>query len=237
MEPIDAAIAAIRTGDPESLARLLREHPSLASARITGNGGARTLLHIATDWPGHLPRIRATVETLAAGGADLNAVFLGHPTHAETPLHWAASSDDLDALDALLDLGANLEAPGAVIGGGTALADAVAFRCWRAARRLIERGARTTLPQAAALGLLDRMQSVFASDPPPCATETTKAFWYACHGGQQEAAEYLLAHAPDIHWIGWDHLTPLDTASRGGFSDLVRWLRLQGARSGEEYRK
>lgn len=237
MEPIDAAIAAIRTGDPESLARLLREHPSLASARITGNGGARTLLHIATDWPGHLPRIRATVETLAAGGADLNAVFLGHPAHAETPLHWAASSDDVEALDALLDLGANMEASGAVIGGGTPLADAVAFRCWRAARRLIERGARTTLLQAAALGLLDRMQSVFASDPPPGATETTKAFWYACHGGQKEAAEYLLAHAPDVNWIGWDHLTPLDTAARGGFSDLVQWLRLQGARSREEHRK
>lgn len=38
-----------------------------------------------------------------------------------------ASTDDLEALDTLLDHHADIEAPGAVIGGGTALADAVAF--------------------------------------------------------------------------------------------------------------
>jgi hypothetical protein len=43
---------------------------------------------------------------------------------------------------------------GAVIGGGAPLADAVAFGQWQAARRLVERGARTTLWQAAALGLM-----------------------------------------------------------------------------------
>jgi ketosteroid isomerase-like protein len=32
------------------------------------------------------------------------------------PLHWAASSDDVEALDALLDAGADIEADGAVIG-------------------------------------------------------------------------------------------------------------------------
>jgi hypothetical protein len=35
-------------------------------------------------------------------GAHINAPFIGK--HAETPLHWAASSDDVDALDALLTL-------------------------------------------------------------------------------------------------------------------------------------
>src|SRR5258707_490715 len=74
--------------------------------------------------------------------------------HTETPLHWAASCDDVAALDALLEHGADIEAPGAVIGGGTPLADAVAFGQWQAARRLVERGARTTLWQAAALGLM-----------------------------------------------------------------------------------
>jgi hypothetical protein len=54
--------------------------------------------------------------------------------HAETPLHWAASSDDVAVLDALLDSGANIEAPGSVIGGGAPLADAVAFGQWQAAR-------------------------------------------------------------------------------------------------------
>ena len=45
----------------------------------------------------------------------------------------------------LLDAGANIEARGGVIGGGTPLDDAWAFGQWNAARRLVERGARPTL--------------------------------------------------------------------------------------------
>ena len=103
-----------------------------------------------------MPEAAAKVAALVAAGADVNARFTG--PHGETPLHWAASSDDIDALDALLDAGADIEADGAVIAGGTPIADAVAFGQWNAARRLLERGARTNLWQAAALGLLDRVQ-------------------------------------------------------------------------------
>src|SRR5207244_81127 len=112
-------------------------------------------------------------------------------THTETPLHWAASSDDVAVLDALLDAGTDIEAPGAVIGGGTPLADAVAFGQWQAARRLVQRGARTTLWQAAALGLLDRIQEHFATDL-PAPSELTSAFWCACHGGERRCAGCLL---------------------------------------------
>jgi hypothetical protein len=69
---------------------------------------------------------------------------LGGGAHGETALHWAASSDDVEVRDALLDAGADLEAPGSVIDGGTPLADAVAFGQWNAARRLLERGATRT---------------------------------------------------------------------------------------------
>jgi len=41
-----------------------------------------------------------------------------------------ASSDDIEVLDALLDAGADIEASGAVIAGGTPLADATAFAQW-----------------------------------------------------------------------------------------------------------
>jgi ankyrin repeat protein len=54
-----------------------------------------------------------------AAGAEVNARSTGPP--AETPLHWAASSDDVAALDVLHDHGADIEASGAVIGGGTPL--------------------------------------------------------------------------------------------------------------------
>jgi uncharacterized protein len=188
--------------------------------------GARTLLHVATDWPGHFPNNAVTVATLAAHGADLNAPFIGD--HTETALHWAASCDDVEVIDVLLDHGADIEAPGAVIGGGTALADAVAFGQWRAARRLIERGAQSTLWQAAALGLMKRVEEHFA----PGATgvspsDITNAFWCACHGGQRVTSEYLLARGADPRWVGYDGLTPVQAARRSGASELVTWLERQ----------
>src|SRR5215470_2075545 len=151
-------IDAIHRGNLPRLEQLLSENPNLATARIDGQ---RTLLHVATDWPGHFPNSGATVAALIAHGADVNAAFLGR--HSETPLHWAASSDDVGVLDALLNHGAQIEAPGGIIGGGTPLADAVAFGQWQAARRLVERGAQTTLWQAAALGLMSRVEKFFAS--------------------------------------------------------------------------
>lgn len=44
------------------------------------------------------------MRALVDAGADVNARFRG--PHAETPLHWAASTDDVDVLDALIGCGA-----------------------------------------------------------------------------------------------------------------------------------
>jgi ankyrin repeat protein len=223
-DPLAIAVTeAIRGGNSGALKELMTTHSGLAAARI----GPRTLLHVATDWPGHFPNVTAVIAELIAHGADKNARFTGR--HTETPLHWAASSDDVAALDALLDRGADIEAPGAVIGGGTPLADAVAFGQWNAASRLVERGARTTLWQAAALGLMSRVEEYFTLDVPPPA-EVTNAFWCACHGSQLEAAEYLLARGADLNWIGYDGLTPADAAKRSGAGKLVEWLRQQAGR-------
>lgn len=232
-----AAVEAIHTGNTAALTRLLAEHPELATAALgssdDGAGGmTRSLLHVATDWPGNYPNGAATIEVLVAAGADVNARFTG--PHTETPLHWAASSDDVAALDALLDAGADIEARGAVIGGGTAMADATAFGQWKAARRLLERGASTTLFEAAALGLLDRVEAQCATQPPPTRETVTGALWGACHGGQRQVAEYLLDHGADINWVGWDDLTPLDTAVRSNADDLVDWLRNRNARTASE---
>jgi ankyrin repeat protein len=223
-----AVVKAIHDGDVGGLQRLLAENPGLATAAI----GPRTLLHIATDWPGHFPGVAATVAALIAAGADVNARFTGR--HTETPLHWAASTDDVAALDALLDAGADLDAPGAVIGGGTPLADAVAFGQWKAARRLVERGARTTLWQAAALGLADRVEEHFAGATPPTPDEVNNALWCACHGGQRVTAEYLLSRGADLNWMGHDGLTPTDAARRSGAEQLVSWLSARGGKSAKD---
>ena len=56
---------------------------------------------------------------LVGAGADPNARSPGD----ETPLHWAASSDDSGVADALIERGADVNAPDGSI--GTPLANAV----------------------------------------------------------------------------------------------------------------
>lgn len=217
-----AITTAIRSGDLERVQELLAGDPLLAAARIVdANGMRRSLLHIATDWPGHFPNGAAVVATLIAAGADPNARAENSPVAPETPLHWAASSNDVAALDALLDGGADLEAPGGVFTGGTAMSDAVIFAQWSAARRLLERGAQTTLSQAAALGLTDRVKELIPFASPG---EITGAFWHACRANQRAAAELLLDQGADRHWVGWDNHTPLAAAQHAGASEVVAWL-------------
>lgn len=191
---------------------------------------ARTLLHLVADWPGHRPNGPRMVALLVEAGADVNAPVEPHGPNGsnETPLHWAASSDDVEVIDALLDAGADIETPGAVFTGGTPMSDAVVFAQWKAARRLLERGARTTFRQAAALGLLDRVKGLCPEDLPE--REITNALWNACRGGHRVVAEYLLSRGADPNGIGHDEKTPLDVAYESGNEDLVAWLRGIGAK-------
>lgn len=225
-----AALAAIHAGDVAALRMLLAANPGLATARLRDRSGcARTLLHVLTDWPGRHPHGPATVAALVEAGADVNARFEG--AHQETPLHWAASCDDVAVLDALLDAGADIEAPGAVIAGGTPLSDATAFGQWHAARRLVERGATTTLFAAAVLGMQDRVTAYVEAREPPRRDEVDAAFWGACHGGQLRTARYLADRGAEVNWVAhWEPATPLDAARRtGADAELVDWLLARGA--------
>lgn len=227
-----SVVTAIRSGDVAAMRVLIADDPPLARAWIRGSDGSeRSLLHVLADWPGHFPNATAIVSVLIEAGVDVNARFRG--SNAETPLHWAASSNDLDALDALVEAGADVEAPGAVLGGGTPIADAVGFGQWQAAHRLLTHGAETNLWQAAALGLLDRVTDL-CSRGDPSAGEITDAFWQACHGGQRQTAEYLLDRGADVNWVGWNQQTPLDIASSQDHAEtptLADWLRGRGAKT------
>jgi uncharacterized protein len=231
-DPIARSLTkAIQSGDLPTVHHLLASDPGLAHLRIVDHQGvARSLMHVATDWPGHFPNVAAMIAALATAGVDVNARMSPHPKDpncVETPLHWAASSNDVTAIDALLDAGADIEATGAIFTGGAPLSDAVVFANWAAARRLVERGAKPTWWQAAALGLLDVVHARWAESTPPTKEEITQAFWHACRGAQQATAAFLLERGADVYWVGWDDKTPFGVADESGNAEFAAWLRAQ----------
>src|SRR5712691_3630635 len=156
-------VVAIRGGDIPTITRLLAEHPGLAKARVTGRkGGWRTPLHMAADWPGYFPDGPQVVRILRQAGADPND--RGPEPRSEAPLHWAASSDDEEVAEALIDAGADIDMPDGSI--GTPLANAIGYGCWQVARLLVARGARIDdLWEAAALADRGRLEELLDGKP------------------------------------------------------------------------
>jgi ankyrin repeat protein len=232
-EPADtnaeAAVTAIRAGDVDALARVLTDVPALARVPVPGHGG-RTLLHIATDWPGYLPGGPQVARVLIDRGADPNHRG-GDNKDGETPLHWAASTDDVDIAQVLLDAGADAELPGGSI--GTPLDNAIGYGCWHVARLLADEGAVVDkLWHAAALGKLDRLEALLQSGSTH--DQISQAFWHACAASQRRAAERLLNAGADLDWTpDYADGTPLDAAkgkpTRQG--NVIGWLLKQGATS------
>jgi ankyrin repeat protein len=224
----------IHGGDFDGLRRLVNERPELVTAHMIGRkGGWRTALHVAADWPGYFPAAPAATALLLEAGADPNDDTGGD--RPETPLHWAASSDDVDVAVVLIDGGAELETPGGSI--GTQLDNAVGYGCWHVARLLVERGAPVDkLWHAGALGMLGRLEELLAATPTK--DDVNNAFWQACHGGQRRAAERLLAAGADIDtspdYAG--NRTALEQAARPDTRRdlLASWLRERGATSNDE---
>ena len=149
---VDAFFAACRAGDVAALRELLSREPRLASERQSGTTG----LHVAVHHPD-------AVRLLLEHGADPNARDTGD--HA-LPLHFAAGGGPLDSVRALLDGGSDAQGVGDlhrmdVIGwatlSGEARRDVVDL--------LVERGAHHHVFSAIALGDLDLVRRVVASDP------------------------------------------------------------------------
>ena len=216
---------AVRSGDVAALVVVLAEHPAPRAGPGAGprrpDPAARghRLARAPAERRGHRRRL------LVGAGADVDARFAGE--HPETPLHWAASSDDVEAVAALLDAGADIDAPGAVIGGGTPLNDATAFGQWDAARRPGRaRGRRVRLGRRCAGDDGPRRRAVCTNG---AVDSLDGLLWAACHGGHLDTAVLLLDAGADVNWLGWEALTPLGAAERAGAVDVVGWLREQGA--------
>lgn len=228
---------AVRSGDADAIRRMLQADPALATARLgSQESGTGTPLHLVTDWPGYFPNGPQIARLFIDAGADPDALTTARGTTepgpgSETPLHYAASSDDVDVAEALIDGGANLEVPHGSI--GTPLDNAIGYGCWHVARLLASRGARIDKAwHAAGLGLASRLADILGSDPAP--EDISQAFWHACAAGQRRTADYLLSRGADLNWepdYAWG--TPLDAASGQSTrqENLITWLRELGARS------
>jgi len=235
-------VLAVRDGAIDTIRRLLSEHPGLASARLgSQDGGTGTPLHVVTDWPGYFRNGPEIVRLLIDAGADPNALTTGRgddPSAAtasrgsETPLHYAASSDDADVARELIDGGADLETPDGSI--GTPLDNAIGYGCWHVARMLVACGAGVgKLWHAAALGMLERLDDLLLQ-PGTDQEQISQAFWHACAGGQRRAAERLLHAGADLNWVpDYADGTPLDTAAGLGTQqqNVIEWLQSKGAQS------
>jgi hypothetical protein len=226
-----SAWRAIRRGDVTRLRALLGEHLDLPSWSLGPPGRTRRPLHVVTDWPGFFPNGPVIAEMLCAAGADVD--WRGEDGSGETPLHWAASSDDADVARVLIDSGADIDMPDGSI--GTPLDNAVGYGCWNVARLLVERGARVDkLWQAAALGITGRLHELL--DAEPTREQVDQALWHACAGGQRRAAELLAGRGGDLCYTpAYGRGTMADAASMLGTQreSLVVWLKGRGIRRAE----
>lgn len=219
---------AIKRADVDRVRAFLAKDPTLATSLIN----SCPPLHLFADAPGHRRDAVAMIAALVDAGADLDA-HAPDTWHHETALHWAASNDDVALIDALLDAGADIEHPGSSINGGPPSQSALGYGQWEALRRLYERGAKITLAQAAALGLVEKVASATHADPPPSRDDLSLACWNACRAGQLDTARYLAECGADLNWAApWSRETALDVASAERHHDIVAWLRESGARAG-----
>src|SRR5215469_10739882 len=230
----NSLMAAIHAGDIAALQRLLAGNPGLAASWLGGIAKGRTPLHVVADWPGYFPNGPQIVRMLIEAGADPNARNPDRPS-SETPLHWAASSDDVDVARALIDGGADVEAPDGSI--GTPLDNAIGYACWHVARLLVQRGAKVDkLWHAAALGMLERLEELLGGQSGTEREALSQAFWHACAAGQRRAAELLLNRGAGLNWVpDYAKGTPLDAAGGLGTrqENVINWLRERGAKSSE----
>jgi ankyrin repeat protein len=239
------AIAAIKSGNFDQLRSILRDEPTLATARSSCSHP--TLLQCLALDAIDVPNNVEMASLLIDAGAEING-----------PLVAAASINNVPVLSTLLDAG------GAINGTGdwTPLEESLYWGHTEATELLLERGAAVNnLRTAAALGRVDLIKAFFNSDgslKPEAgkiawpftdlqrssiqATVSSwrhtpqeiinNAFVYACMHNQLEAAQLLLDHGGEINTIppGFDYAgTGLHYAALNGHKPMVEFLIAHGA--------
>lgn len=247
------AIDAIKSGNIDALKSLIRQEPTLATARSSKSHP--TLLQCIVLDAVKLPNQTEMAKILIDAGAEINE-----------PLVAAASIGNVEAAAALLDAGASINGTG----GWSPLEESLYWGNNGVTNLLLERGASIhNLRIAAALGRVDLVKGFFENDgtlkpeagkidwpfgdlvasnlDSPIKAELkakvdawsndqeniiNNAFLYACMHNRMEVAKFLLAKGADINAIppGFDYSgTALHYAALRGHKAMVDFLLHNGA--------
>lgn len=252
---LDAALDAFYAGDGSALDALLDD--ALVRARVASSTGPycgyfhhATLLHHVAGNPKIKPLPANTVALatqILDRGAAVDAATDAGPAQPDD-LGWStlglvASSDEARTAGFQRDLLALLHARGADLDfrDGGPLMGALYYREHDAAAWLVDHGARVDLVAAAGLGRVDLMEqhdahtlvhySLHRARPQTRAEVLSLALCYACHGGHDAAARWLLdAGASPSARAPFDHdATPLHWAALHGHAALADELLARGA--------
>ncbi len=238
------AVAAIDAGDAVLLERLLAEHPRLVRDRLESPGEwLRAQIGPALDGFFRHPYLLwfVTEDAVRTGQLSVNVaevarVIIQAASRAgvtdlqqqlDSTLHFTVCSPigredgrQLELLDVLIDAGASTE-------GGPV--QALICHNVSAAQRLLERGARLTLPAALCL---ERWDDVGRLAREASATEKQEALGLAALNGKAEALARLLPLGVDLNAFTsgfYTHATPLHHAVWSGSLDAVKVLVEAGA--------
>jgi ankyrin repeat protein len=227
----------LNSRDLSRLARLLAEHPELATTKMehwcdhksAGPVGYMAMLrfdHARLGLPSELPGTGAAAKALIDAGAPAD----GYPGDKETPLITAASYGDAEVAKALIDAGADIDAISAPDSGGvpsgTAVDHAAVFGMTEVLDVLVAAGARiSSLEMAAAAGDITGW---------PLARLTRqsriRALVFAADHQRLDVIDQLIEAGTPVNEADaeWERL-PLHTAAGNGRAASVRRLLARGA--------
>lgn len=234
----DRAADAVKNADLEQLQSLLQQYPYLINARAPENRpeyrkGA-SLLHILSAPPGHIRNRTQIAEFLIRKGSDVNSRL--QYSRGDTPLHWAARSDDIELIEVFLKHRADIESKGSVIESGSPLHVAIHFGSRNAAKYLAEKGADVhSAPLAAGLGKIELFRTLVSSESMQLPRYKItlmylKSFNYAVFNQQFTLADQLLLTGVDINGRhGMDNYTLLHLVAMRGSAPMAKYLLKNGA--------
>jgi ankyrin repeat protein/catechol 2,3-dioxygenase-like lactoylglutathione lyase family enzyme len=233
---VESFFAACAAGDLSALRALLDEHPGLVRERVGGGTG----LHAAVRHPD-------AVRLLLEYGADPNARDLGDNA---LPLHFAAGGAPLEAVEALLDAGSDVQGTGDahrldVIGWATCFGEARGD----VADLLVKRGARHHIFSAIALGDVALLRRVVEGDRDALNRRLSRseqeqtALHYVVappdglvggmfrRGGHYDTLDVLIELGADLEARDSQGRTPMQVAMLRGDQEAMRRLHQAGARA------